>query len=183
MDEALRREVMRMAAELERPPEDAALPPGTTDAEMDAFEARTGVTVPPELREWLRFTNGPLVGPGGVYGIRTGRDFPDTEAVYGSVPEFRERGWIPVSGDGCGCYYVLVTRSADAVRPVYFIDPYQDGGYGVPTYAVASGLWRFLWFLFRSELGDRSWPFDRAAVLVADPELAGVRGARLPWEA
>jgi hypothetical protein len=66
---------------------------------------------------------------------------------------------------------------------VYFIDPYQDGGYGVPTYAVASGLWRFLWFLFRSELGDRSWPFDRAAVLVADPELAGVRGARLPWEA
>jgi hypothetical protein len=117
-----------------------------------------------------------------VFGIRTSREREDIEHVFGFLPEFRDLGWLPLGTDGCGCYYVLATRSVDLpLRPVYFIDPYQDGGYGMPTYAVASGLWPFLRFLFQSELSDRTWPFDRAVVLAADPALAEIRSAPLPW--
>ena len=43
--------------------------------------------------------------------------------------------------------------------------------------------WRFLWFLFQHELGDRRWPFDPEFVLSHDPQLDGVKGALLPWVA
>jgi hypothetical protein len=100
------------------------------------------------------------------------------------LPEFKANSWLPLGTDGCGDYYVLALASEpDPLRPVYFIDPYQDGGYSRPTYAVASELWLFLRFLFRDELGDRSWPFESRSVLVSDPLLAQVRGAPLPWEA
>jgi hypothetical protein len=153
------------------------LPPGATDAQIDGFSVLHGVTIPPEVRGWLRFTNGPRIGPGGVSGLE------DFEDVYGFMPGFKERLWLPLGTDGCGDYYVLALDSEDRpLRPVYFIDPYASG-YGAPTYAVASGFWQFLRFLFRRELGERGWPFDAALVLASDPELAGVRGAPLPWEA
>jgi hypothetical protein len=106
------------------------------------------------------------------------------EAVYEYLPEFKRNNWLPLGTDGCGDYYVLALSSEqEPLRPVYFIDPYQDGGYEVPTYAVASGLWLFLRFLFRKELGDHTWPFESQSVLVSDPLLSQVRGAPLPWEA
>lgn len=172
----LAEEVLRLAEIVPREP-GVTLPPGATDAQIDAFTALHVVAIPPEVRDWLRFTNGPRIGPGGVFGLK------DFEEVYGFMPEFKERLWLPLGTDGCGDYYVLALDPEDGpLRPVYFIDPYASG-YGAPTYAVASGFWQFLRFLFRHELGERGWPFDAAFVLASDPELAGVRSAPLPWEA
>ena len=67
---------------------------------------------------------------------------------------WRDRGWLPVAGDGCGNQYVLVSHGI--------------------AYVVASDLWTFLRFLLLRETGDGRWPFDRRAVIAADPELAGL---------
>ena len=155
-----------------------------SDADIDKFTNRTGLSVPPELREWLRFTNGPCIGPGGVFGIRPWCKHLDMEAVYEYLPEFKANKWLPLGTDGCGNYYVLALESEpEPLRPIYFVDAYQDGGYSRSTYSVASELWLFLRFLFRDELGKSGWPFDSRSVLRSDPLLAKVRGAPLPWEA
>jgi hypothetical protein len=173
---SLQEEVLHLATILPREPR-VPLPPGASDSEIDGFARKTGLTIPPEVREWLRFTDGPRIGPGGVFGLR------DFEEVYGFLSEFRDRGWLPLGTDGCGDYYVLALDSEDRpLQPVYFIDPYVDG-YSVPTYAVASSFWRFLWFLFNEELEERGWPFDPEFVLRHDATLAEVRSAALPWVA
>lgn len=171
-------EVIRLAGIVPREP-GTSLPDGATDGQIAAFPILHRVTIPPEVQTWLRFTDGPRIGPGGVYGLK---DFKD---VYKYLPEFRERLWLPLGTDGCGDYYVLALDSEDRpLRPVDFIEPYSSlEGYEAPTYVVASGFWRFLRFLFREELGERGWPFDAAHVLAADPELAHVRSAPLPWVA
>ena len=169
-------EVRRLAKIVPREP-GVPLPPGASDGQIDGFLHRTGLEIPPEVREWLRFTNGPPIGPGGDFGLR------DFERVDGFLPVFRERRWLPLGTDGCGDYYVLALDSGDhPLQPVYFIDPYR-GGYGVPSYVVASGFWRFLRFLFKHEVGERGWPFDPTFVLRQDPELATVTSAPLPWVA
>jgi hypothetical protein len=179
----LHKEVMQLATQVPAPPGEP-LPPGLSDSEIDGFAERTGLAIPPELREWLRFTNGPCIGPGGIYGIRPRRKHLDMEAVYEYLPEFKKNRWLPLGTDGCGNYYVLALASEpESLRPVYFVDAYQDGGYGRPTYAVASELWQFLRFLFRAELGKGGWPFDSRTVLRSDPMLAQVYGAPLPWKA
>jgi SMI1 / KNR4 family (SUKH-1) len=178
----IQEEVMRLAAQVPGPPGEP-LPPGLSDAEIEGFTRRTGLPVPPELREWLRFTNGPCIGPGGLFGIRPRRGLLDIERALGFVPVFRENGWLPLGTDGCGDYYVLALGPAeDSPRPVLFVDPHGEGGYGVAAYAVGSGLWPFLRFLFRRELGEGGWPFDQAAVLAGDPGLAEIRAAPLPWD-
>jgi cell wall assembly regulator SMI1 len=107
------------------------LPPGASDGQINDFARRTGLSVPSEVREWLRFTDGPRIGPGGVYGLR------DFEEVYGFLPQFRENRWLPLGTDGCGNYYVPALGSEDRpLQPVYFVDP-LPGGYGTPAYAVA----------------------------------------------
>jgi hypothetical protein len=178
----LTREVIQLAAQIPTPTGEP-LPPGLSDAEIDGFTQRTGLLIPPELREWLHFTNGPCIGPGGVYGIRPRREHLDMEGVYEFLPEFKQNHWLPLGTDGCGNYYVLALASEPSeLRPVYFIDASQDNGYKAPTYAVASESWHFLRFLFRSELGDHAWPFDSKTVLANDPELSRVKGAPMPWD-
>ncbi|WP_435020921.1 SMI1/KNR4 family protein [Tundrisphaera sp. TA3] len=169
-------EVIRLAGIVPREP-GTSLPHGARYGQIAAFSLLHGVEIPPEVESWLLFTDGPRIGFGGVYGLR---DFKETYEIH---PGFKERNWLPLGTDGCGDYYVLALDSIDKpLRPVYFIDPYASG-YDTPTYAVASGFWQFLRFMFRHELGERGWPFDRAYVLAADPEFAGVRSAPLPWVA
>ncbi len=173
---SLHDEVRRLATIVPREP-GTSLPPGASDSQIDGFCFVRGIPIPTEVREWLQFSDGPCIGPGGVYGLG---DFKET---YSFLPQFKEKLWLPLGTDGCGDYYVLALESEDKpLRPVYFIDPYVDG-YGVPTYAVASEFWRFLWFLFQSELGDRRWPFNREHVLSHDPDLEKVKSALLPWVA
>lgn len=174
---SLQDEVCRLASLVPREP-GTSLPSGASDSQIGGFALVRGVVIPPEVRDWLGFSDGPRIGPGGVFGLR---DFDETDKF---LPEFKERGWLPLGSHGCGDYYVLALDSEDRLlRPVYFVDRYQDDGYAAPTYAVALGFWRFLWFLFKEELGERRWPFDKGFVLASDPALGNVRSARLPWVA
>jgi len=59
----LQEEVFHFATNVRREP-GVPLPRGASDDEIDVFVRRTGLTIPPEVREWLRFTNGPRIGPG-----------------------------------------------------------------------------------------------------------------------
>lgn len=157
------------------------LPPGAAPEQIDAFQQRTGLTLPAQLREWLSHCNGPCVARGGVYGIRPDSPFLDIETHRASLPLWCGSGFIPVAGDGCGSHYVLALATLDGLNPVYFIDHEDDAVLEEPSYAVASGLWQFLHFLFRAELGDRGWPFDRKKVLQQDPHIARVDNRLLAW--
>lgn len=172
-------DIQRLASQVPSPPGEP-LPPGASDDEIDAFSKRTGVQVPTDLREWWKFTNGPCIGPGGMYGIRPQREHLDLEGVYQHHPEWQRLNWIPVAGDGCGNEYVLtVTPESGPLRPVYFFEHEQSDPRRF-EYVVASGLWQFLRFLLREEMGGRGWPFDRDFVLKADPDLTAC--STLPWD-
>ncbi len=161
----------------------STLPPGTTDEAIDAFEARHGLILPLELREWLRFTNGPSVGAGRTRGIRTTNPANDIEALW--LPGWRRRGWIPIASDGCGSHYVLATRPEDGPgHPVFFLDHerQQDEDRSTPTYVCASCLWSFLCFYLMEDGGVEGWPFNRYMVLADDPALAHYSKVRRAWE-
>ncbi len=171
------------SARAKRSGESASLPPGATDRDIDAFEARYAFAVPTELRDWLLFTNGPHIGRTSVRGIQTSRSCDEIDAVWET--DWLERGWIPIAGDGCGSYYVLATHPDDGPgHPVFFVDHERqsNGEYSLPTYVCASGLWSFLRFYIQEDLGVEGWPFNRDMVLAADPDLADYSRVPRAWE-
>lgn len=124
--------------------------------------------------------NGPCIGPGGLYGIRTERGSLDAIEIVAGYPTWISSGWLPVAGDGCGNFYVIL-MSAHGGCPVGFIETIASTDQ--IAYVVASDLWHFLTGLLERELGDRDWPFMRDYVLRRDPKLAECKMAPLPWEA
>jgi SMI1/KNR4 family protein SUKH-1 len=58
----------------------AAPNPGATAAELDAFEVRTGLSLPPQLRAFYGYTNGLTIDDGGL-DFRTAR-FP---SAFGGI--------------------------------------------------------------------------------------------------
>lgn len=178
--------VRELLGKVPHPPEED-LPGGADDAEIEAFTERTGVTLPRALVAWLKLSNGPCVGPGGLFGIRPARESLDIEYRLDLYPQWKERGWIPVAGDGCGNYYVLATAQEFGPGwPVLFIDTMASPD--APDYIVASDIWRFLVFLLEEELleekgiYDTPWPFDRTEVTRRDPGIESFTGVPLPWE-
>ncbi|WP_181259297.1 SMI1/KNR4 family protein [Pseudoduganella armeniaca] len=168
-------EVLLQAATL---PPDATLPAGIPDTALQQLQAAFGRELPPQLVDWLRRSNGPCAGPGGLFGYATGTRHLDIDYYWELYPAWRERGWIPVAGDGCGNYYVLLATGA-AAAPVAFIDTAE--GDDTLAYLVASDLWHFIDFYLRSDAGEGGWPFDQDDVLASDPMLANAAGAPLPW--
>lgn len=157
---------------------DQPLPAGLTEDVVSAFEERIGFPIPPEQSELLRLSNGPCVGPGGLFGVRPTLDFLDIEHLYESYPGWREHGWVPVAGDGCGNYYVAVPTGDD--WPVVFIDTMEDAQQ--PAFIVASGVLKFVIALLEKELGDTRWPFCEAAVTASDPRITAFADKfALPW--
>jgi cell wall assembly regulator SMI1 len=162
-----------------QPPEQS-LPAGASDGALSEFEKRVGFTLPPQMGDLLRLTNGPCVGPGGVFGVRPALDYLDIEALYESYPAWIERRWVPVAGDGCGNYYVAIPH--DGGWPVVFIDTMEDAE--APAFVVASGVLRFVVALLEKELGGEGWPFNEQKVRSSDPDIARFAGAlTLPWMA
>ena len=159
--------VVSMLAELELPPGEV-IPPGIDPADLSDAEARIGFRLPSDFRTWLLTTNGPCVGPGGVVGIGNSRKLQDLEFIYDLYPSWQEKHWVPIAGDGCGGYYVLQPGKL-ATTPVVFVD--ANGDTDEPAFVVGSDLWRFLAFLFRKDLGQSRWPFDKNEVIAADPQI------------
>ena len=71
-------EIKKLVHELARLDE-YQLPSGATNEDCDAFSQRTGITMSPELKEWLLLYNGPCIGPGGLYGIHPLEEAYDIE--------------------------------------------------------------------------------------------------------
>jgi hypothetical protein len=149
---------------------------------LDGFAVRTEIRVPTSLRDWLKITNGVCAGPGGLFGIRPHREDFDIESLYSAYPVWRDKKWIPIGGDGCGNYYVLVTQQELGPGfPVVFID--TSVGAEQPTYLAASDLEHFLVFLLEKELGHKGWPFNETIVVQYDPHILDFENVPLPWEA
>ena len=150
---------------LPRPPEEE-LPRGVTEESLDAFTARTGLSIPSEMREWLKISNGPCVGPGGMFGIKPAREDLDIEGVFALYPSWRSRGWIPLAGDGCGNYYVVLAASEGT--PVGFVEVTCDQD--AIARVVAPTVFAFLDALFDKELGKKR-PLDDGREFVGDPRV------------
>lgn len=181
----LKAEILTLLARATVPPEHRTIT-GATEEQLARFEAETGMTLPPELREWLRMCNGSYAGQGGINGVGV-VDFLCIDSNYQWHPEWKENGWFPIAGDGCGDEYILAGKlGGGASHPVFFIDHESD--MVEPDYLVASDLWHFLYFLLRDDEEYRQteeshWPFDQEFMLVNDPDILRYQGViSLPWE-
>jgi SMI1 / KNR4 family (SUKH-1) len=112
----------RLIAGAVRAPEDDP-PRGARPEELDCLQERLGGSLSPVLRAWLSVCRGARIGPGGVFGASP--DMPDVDMARRRdlCPEWPELGWLPVAGDGCGNYYVLLGNGT-----VGFVDTMKDPG-------------------------------------------------------
>ena len=174
-----RRKIRELLVKAPQPPEDT-LPNGLSTADCDAFEQRTGIRMPDDLRQWLVIANGPCIGPGGLYGICPRRPHLDMEGLLARFPHWAERQWIPVAGDGCGNHYVIATQQeyGDGY-PVLFVDTSSNPD--SPSFIIASDIGHFLVGLLEKELGAKDWPFNQAYVIKADPEIRSFYNLPFPW--
>jgi len=158
-----------------------------TDEDLRRFEQVHGMNLPNELKSWFRHCDGANVNPGGLDSL-----FPKHEIVcldwhFKQYPAWKEWGWFPLASDGCGNLYIMmsqITIPSTGTHPVFFLD---QSDFEKPDYVVASGVWKFLYFVLQSEvLHDQGkheyWPFDKVGVLAVDPALAECREIPLPWE-
>ncbi len=158
-----------------------------TEDQLNSFERDHRLTLPPELKAWFRRCNGADVNPGGLDSL-----FPREHVVcldwhFKQYPQWKKKGWFPLGSDGCGDVYILTSQiiiPSTGTHPVFFLD---QADFEQPQYAIASGLWKFLYFLLENEIRsdagrERYWPWNKEAVLAVDPHLAECRGVPLPWE-
>jgi hypothetical protein len=170
----MRGEVTRLAYEAVRAP-GTLFPGGADDAEIADMQQAVARPLPADLVDWLRVCKGDFIGPGGLYGVRHSRYVANITSVLEWFPTWRERGWLPIAGDGNGDYYVLITNS-ELTGCVGFVDHFDT-----IDYLVATNLWTFLWFLLRRDGRDRRWPFDRNHVVAHDPGMATIPTDLQPW--
>lgn len=163
------------------------LVPATED-EIDSFEKIHGVELPNELKAWFRRCNGANVNPGGFQSLFGKEGGGGVDWYLKEYPHWKAAGWYPIGGDGNGDLYILnagITIPSTKTHPVCFLDQ-QD--FSFLTYAMSSGLWKFLYCLLKSEIvrdGGKDlqpWPFDKRATLAIDPNLIECTAIPLPWE-
>ena len=177
---------IRSLIEQARRTDDGPVRAPATEDEIDDYQVRTGVTLPPPVREWLMMSNGPIVDQCAFYGINDG--LLPFDKAYAIFPAWHEMKWIPILDDSCGNYWVLPTRGeyGDGY-PVVFVETMLDDE--APAYLVASSLGHFIEFVLEDEIllahedrqNDSYWPFERDKVLVKDPDMLKFHDVRLPW--
>ncbi len=168
-------------------------PAPLSNKELEAFGAIIGIELPNDLRDWLKISNGALVGTVPVYGLHRGNAPLSMERILRIFPLWRDRKWIPVAGDGCGNYYVMATQQEFGEGfPIVFVRPVSDKA--PPRYIAASDLGHFLVFLMETELRNDAldaadmevepslW-FNKERALRDDPAILKFHGVPLPWEA
>ncbi len=158
-----------------------------SEEDIKRFEGAHEFELPTEVKTWLRRCNGADTNPGGLVSLFSTHETVSLDWYFKEYPEWKSKGWIPLANDGCGDIYILLSKQIAPVsgtHPVCFLD---QADFNSPAYFVASGLWRFLYFLLENEiLNERGiptyWPFNKASVLKLDPNLAECRDFPLPWE-
>lgn len=160
---------------------------GEPDEELAKFEEIHQIELPNELKSWFRRCNGANVKPSGLDSLFSKHELVCLDWHLKEYPAWKQRGWFPLASDGCGNLYIMTARiviGPTGTHPVCFLD---QNNFAKPSYAVASGVWIFVYLLLQDELlrerGMRTfWPFDKQAVLAVDPPLAECRDIPLPWE-
>jgi hypothetical protein len=158
-----------------------------------ALEGRLAGMLPPELMEWLpRAGSAAPDDAGSVESFNTFEMMMDffrtsllerisppaiVEGVRKWMEDWLERRWLPIAGDGCGDYILLVEHSPGR-RIVVFWD--QSNGYDEYDYVYASNLWHFLAGALKEPHED--WPFKREATLAFDPGMGELKGVRFGWD-
>lgn len=170
-------EIQELCRAVAWPPDETRVDPAT-DQQIESAEKYIGILFPTEWREFLRFLNGPCIGPGGILGIETKRPALDLRYVLDFYRDWKDQLWIPIAGDGCGNFYVLAICN-DGTTPVCFIDTIAAPN--TLAFVVSSDLWHFLVFILSKELGEKGWPFLSEYVLRNDPKLAECAVAPMPW--
>ena len=112
--------VRRLVHGAVRAPEEPCIE-GASVQELGDLEQRLGRTLPAQLRDWLTICRGAAIGPGGFFGHLPDCPFLDLPSVLADYPEWRAQDWLPVAGDGCGNYYVLLPSGQ-----VGFVDTMAD---------------------------------------------------------
>lgn len=110
---------------------------GATAEDLAALRGRLGRELPSPLAELLRICNGAAIGPGGLFGQRPDQPSLDLPSYLQLFPTWKEQGRLPVAGDGCGNYFVLLRNGQ-----VGFIDTTKDPH--VVDRVEASDLWEFV---------------------------------------
>ncbi|MFN8194713.1 MAG: SMI1/KNR4 family protein [Nocardioidaceae bacterium] len=94
---------------------------GATPKQLISLQERVGRPLPEELLALLSICNGAAIGPGGLFGERPDAPYLDLPSIRALFPEWDSKGWMPVAGDGCGNYFVLLTDGR-----VGFVDTMSD---------------------------------------------------------
>jgi hypothetical protein len=162
------------------PRPELSLPNGVSREKIEQFERQHDLSFSDELRDWLTETNAPYVGGQYFMGLDTDT-LRDIEVAFSLVPQWQERGWIPVAGDGSGNYYLEVSRGDFGPgKPIIFLDHEID--LLTPSHIVASSFKVFAENLIHRELHKVRWPFDKEFVLANDPAILDFKGIALPWD-
>jgi hypothetical protein len=156
--------------------------------------------IPSPYLEWLSICNG-ISGAciNTLYGIETINELLEL------FPYWALKKWFPISGDGCGDYYVVApTNINNKIHyPVIFLDhehPLSVDVCDQVTCIVSSDFELFLIFFleeilftidimfvkgyadnFEEEIPSFWWPFDRETVIKRDPDIM-IFNLPLPWE-
>jgi hypothetical protein len=155
--------------------------PGVPSSGAEAPEPDADSAMPAELLEWLAIVNGAHLGQGGLFGLGAPEAYLDIAFHSSLYPAWRAKGWIPVAGDGCGNYYVLLAgHDRGKGNPVLFVDTSDDTDAG--NYLVASSLFQFLRFYLEAAIDRTAWPFGKAYVLERDPAILDFPELALPWD-
>jgi len=107
-----------------RPAYYALLQPGTTDSELDAFEARFALTLPEAFRQLYHWRNGQE--PGSSSPLQFNRTFSVLEEIASAKaeldsmigadfedPKYWRRGWVPFLHNGAGSHLCLDLAAED----------------------------------------------------------------------
>lgn len=92
-------EVIRRLNRVPRPKSEGA-PVGISAERVRTIAVRMNMQVPVELVQWLSVCNGYCMGPGGLFGMETTRDFFDIETYITIFPSWKAHGWIPSLATG-----------------------------------------------------------------------------------
>lgn len=161
-------ELVPLLEEAHHPPDEPI--EGASAEEIRDLEARLGIVIPESLAAWLRVCRGSAGGDGGLFGVGNSRSHLDIDYTMNLFPGWQQRGWIPVAGDGCGNYYVLMTAEPGA--PVGFVDTISAED--EIHYVAATSLPIFLRELLVDVVSPTGWPFDRNYVAQVDPAMLEV---------
>jgi len=158
-----------------------------TEGELSDFEKAHGLNLPDEFKAWFRKCNGACVSPGSLYPLFSTGKGVSVDWYLKQYPHWRRRGWLPIADDGCGDIYVMMTQVVTPPQVTHLVCFMDQSDFEQPRFAVASGLWLFLYFFLKSgalmkDCGNASWPFEKQAVLAEDPALAQCQDFPLPWE-